>query len=119
MALALVVGITSCKTDDVPYDAPQPVGDDNMGVYFPSTNESMVMRADADERVIDVVVARTRTTEAAQVPISVISKTDNITCPATANFAAGEAETTIQLTYSDLLTTPKCELLIDERYGNP
>ena len=119
MALALVVGITSCKTDDVPYDAPQPVGDDNMGVYFPSTNESMVMRADADERVIDVVVARTRTTEAAQVPISVINKTDNITCPATANFAAGEAETTIQLTYSDLLTTPKCELLIDERYGNP
>lgn len=119
MALAMTLGMASCSTDDVPYDKPEPVAADNMVVYFPSTNESMVMRADGDERVIDVTLARINTKDAAQVPISVINKTDNITCPATANFAAGEAETTIQLTYTDLETTPRCEMLIDERYGNP
>ena len=119
MALAMTLGMASCSTDDVPYDKPEPVAADNMGVYFPNTNESLVMRAEGDEPVINVTLARTNTKDAATVPIEVVSKTDNISCPSQVEFAAGAAETTITLSYSDLETTPRCELLIDSSYGNP
>ncbi|MGN1265110.1 MAG: hypothetical protein ACI4UL_04755, partial [Muribaculaceae bacterium] len=49
MVAAMALGVSSCKTDDVPYTEPEPITADNMGVYFPNTNESLVMRADADE----------------------------------------------------------------------
>ncbi|MGN0230337.1 MAG: hypothetical protein ACI4BH_11070 [Muribaculaceae bacterium] len=119
MVAAMALVATSCKTDDVPYTEPEPITADNMGVYFPNTNESMVMRADADEPVINVTVARTNTKDAASVPIQVVSKTDNISCPAQVEFAAGAAEATITLSYSNLETTPRCEMMIDEHYGNP
>ncbi|MGM9803304.1 MAG: hypothetical protein ACI308_03920 [Muribaculaceae bacterium] len=120
MLTAIGAFAASCSDDNEnKYEPASPVSSDNIGAYFPDTNSNMVMRADDDEKVVDVIVARTNTQQAAQVPIHVVSKTDNITCPDVANFAAGEAQTTIQVTYADLTTTPKCEIMIDEQYGNP
>lgn len=119
--VGLLVGfcLSSCTSNEDTYEPASPVSAECIGAYFPSTNKSEIIKADTDEKSFEVTVKREKTESAVSIPIKVISKTDNITVPATVDFAAGADEASITLSYTDLETTPKFDIKLDEAYTNP
>lgn len=119
MSIAVAVALAGCSDNDdfAPGEA-SPVAD--AGVYFSADNPSEYIRTDADAKSISVILERESTVGALTVPISVVSKSDNISdVPSEAVFADGSSRTEIHIGYTDLNSTPQCELSIDERYVNP
>jgi len=112
-------GLGGCSSEQSPYVPAEPVSVLSVGAYFPSSNKSEIIKADTDEKSFEVTVKRERTDNAVSIPIEVVSKTDNISIPSTVEFAAGEEETSITLSYTDLETTPKFDIRLKEEYTNP
>jgi len=111
--------LMSCNSTEDTYEPAQHVAADCIGAYFPNTNKSEIIKADADEKSFDITVKREKTDNAVSIPIEILSKTDNINVPSTVDFAAGAEESTITLTYTDLETTPKYNIRLNEAYVNP
>lgn len=111
--------LLACTPEDNSYEPGKPVSATSVGAYFPNTNKSEIIKADSDEKSFEVTVKREKTDNAVSIPIEVVSKTDNISIPSTVEFAAGEEETSITLTYTDLETTPKFDIRLKEEYTNP
>lgn len=116
----MAVALTSCSDSDDNYspgDEPTVSGN---GVYFSSSNEVEFVKADGDEKSVTVLVERDNTEGELTVPITVVSKTDNIDeVSSEVVFADGESEAEVTVTYTDLETSPSCELEIPEEYTNP
>nr|WP_319401164.1 hypothetical protein [uncultured Carboxylicivirga sp.] len=72
------------------------------GVYFPSTNTSMFELEPSDPTTITLTIARTNTSGAAEVPVSVEANTENVfVAPSSVSFADGEAEVSFDVTFPD------------------
>lgn len=117
LVATLVLSLVSC-TDEYKYDG---VGaadaEDVAGVYFPSTNKASLDLEVADPLTATFKVARLNTKGALTVPLTVEVNDDNVfQIPASATFADGEAEATVEMpfpnaeigkTYNFTITVPR------------
>lgn len=117
LVATLVLSLVSC-TDEYKYDG---VGaadaEDVAGVYFPSTNKASLDLEVADPLTATFKVARLNTNGALTVPLTVEVNDDNVfQIPASATFADGEAEATVEMpfpnaeigkTYNFTITVPR------------
>lgn len=102
-ALALPL-LTACSDSDDWTPGPQ---DTDTGViaYFPLPSQlSYIFDSEGakEDMAIDVVISRQITDQAVSFPITVIADAEGIVAPATVDFAAGEASTTISIDCSGL-----------------
>lgn len=100
LVATLVLSLVSC-TDEYKYDG---VGaadaEDVAGVYFPASNKSSLTLEVTDPLTTTFKVARLNTNGALTVPLTVEVNDDNVfQIPASATFADGEAETTVEMTF--------------------
>jgi len=117
-ALLCCAAFTACEESD-DYKPGEKVADDCIRAYFPSSNKGEFIKSDEDERVVTVTVTREKTAAYVNIPLIVKSKTDNVTIPESVEFKAGESETSFQITYTDLNTTPKFDIALPEEYTDP
>lgn len=117
LVATLVLSLVSC-TDEYKYDG---VGaadaEDVAGVYFPSTNKTSLDLEVDDPLTATFKVARLNTKGALTVPLIVETNDDNVfQIPASATFADGEAEATVDMnfpnaeigkTYDFTITVPR------------
>lgn len=92
--------MAACGDDDN-WQPGAPDAEGKAGAYFPTiTSEIEVEPTDPTE--IEFTVARTNTDGALQMPLEVLSNDDDVfQIPATANFADGETQATVKVTYAD------------------
>ncbi|MGN0222036.1 MAG: hypothetical protein ACI4BA_07960 [Prevotella sp.] len=119
MAAALFAASCDDKNDDN-YEAAPAIPADCIGVYFDSTNPTGTILVSEDEKSVEIALSRRVTDEAASVPITCVSKEEGIVVPATAEFQAGEATTSISITCDEIQLSRICNftLAIDERYAD-
>ncbi|MBP6196917.1 MAG: hypothetical protein KA433_05305 [Fermentimonas sp.] len=101
-SLLLVVAFTACSDfEDTELLSPEkPAG--NQGVFFPTTNATAHELEPTDPTQITVKVSRTVSSGAASIPLVVVTNDEGVfNVPATANFADGETETDIVVTFPD------------------
>lgn len=101
-SLLLVVAFTACSDfEDTELLSPEkPAG--NQGVFFPTSNVAAHELEPTDPTQITVTVSRSAASGVASVPVIVKTNDDNVfNVPATANFADGETETDIVVTFPD------------------
>lgn len=99
--MALVAIMSGCQEDALIQPEPSPSTPDGcIGVYFPSTNKSVFELEPTDATEIELTIARTVTTGAADVPVIAEINNDNVfVVPTTVSFAAGEGEKTFKVTF--------------------
>lgn len=95
LGAALLVGSASCS-DDLEYTPAELP--DNAQVYFPNTNPTEIDLAGA-ESSFDVTIVRRKTDEALTVALDLQGGEGNYSAPASVTFAAGEAATTVSISY--------------------
>lgn len=108
-------------SDSVERDPSPTVSPDCVGVYF---SESNTYNYELDPAItsITLTVGRDKSDVAVTVPVKVISNSDNIfVVPESVSFAAGEAETTLEVTFpnAEIGTEYSFELTFDSEYINP
>ena len=109
LAVVGVVTFTACTEEWTP--GPK---DTNMGVYFPEVNRYEVS---AEDTSVDIAVARNNASEAASISLRFEAKNaagedvELFNVPSTVNFAAGEAEATLTVTFDGT------QLVIGEAYS--
>jgi hypothetical protein len=99
-SLLLVVAFTACSDfEDTELLSPEkPAG--NQGVFFPTTNVTAHELEPTDPTQITVKVSRTVSSGAASIPLVVVTNDEGVfNVPATANFADGETETDVVVTF--------------------
>ena len=99
-SMLLIVAFAACSDfEDTELLSPEkPAG--NLGVFFPTSNVAAHELEPTDPTQITVTVSRAVSTGAASLPIVVKTNDDNVfNVPATANFADGETETDILVTF--------------------
>lgn len=102
--MLLVVAFTACSDfEDTELLSPEkPAG--NQGVFFPTTNVTAHELEPTDPTQITVKVSRTVSSGAASIPLVVVTNDEGVfNVPATANFADGETETDIVVTFLMLM----------------
>ena len=119
MAAALFAASCDDKNDDN-YEPAAATSADCMGVYFDSSNSKGTVTVSEEVNSIEVTLSRKVTEEAASVPITCVSKAEGLVVPATAEFAAGEASTSIASTFDGIKPSvvSNFALAIDERYAD-
>lgn len=115
-SLLLVVAFAACSDfEDTELISPdKPAG--SQGAFFPTSNVAAHELEPTDPTQITVTVSRAVSTGAASLPIVVKTNDDNVfNVPATANFAEGETETDIVITFpnADEGITYKLELAVE------
>ncbi|MGN1229371.1 MAG: hypothetical protein ACI4T5_06925 [Prevotella sp.] len=117
--LALCAMTVGCSDDDS-YAPGEPSAVKGEGVYFAASNNTEFVKTETDEKIVDILLKRGEADGELTVPIEVVSKTENIVqVPAQVTFADGSKETTFQVRYSDLNSTPRCTMRIPIEYTNP
>lgn len=99
-SLLLVVAFAACSDfEDTELLSPEkPAG--NQGVFFPTTNVTAHELEPTDPTQITVKVSRTVSSGAASIPLVVVTNDEGVfNVPATANFADGETETDVVVTF--------------------
>jgi hypothetical protein len=100
--LLLVVTFAACSDfEDTELLSPEkPAG--NQGVFFPTSNVTAYELEPTDPTQITVKVSRAVSTGAASIPVIVTTNDDGVfNVPETANFADGETETDLVVTFPD------------------
>lgn len=100
IAISVIIAmfVTACKDNDVYTSGPQ--GSD-IGVRFAIYNPS-VIEADQQTRTFELILLRSDSVAALDVPIAVVTNEDNIcTIPSSAHFNAGEGTTAVTVKISD------------------
>ncbi len=119
--LLIILCTAACddKNDDN-YEAGPSTPADCMGVYFDNTNPQGTLLVSEEQQSIDITLSRKVTDVAASVPIVCSSKAEGIMVPATAEFQAGEAATSITISLANMpvLRVSNFTLAIDERYAD-
>lgn len=98
---ALAGGSVACSDDGPEYEPALPVPDNCMQVYFSAENTSeytFPTTDDISEMAITLTLCRTKSDAAASVPVKMTSGEELFNAPATAEFAAGQTETSIVVT---------------------
>lgn len=98
---ALACGSVACSDDGPEYEPALPVPDDCMQLCFSADNQSKYTFLTSDpvsEMVINLTLRRTKSETALSVPIKITSGEEMFAVPATAEFAAGQTETSIGVT---------------------
>lgn len=106
MALFLFAG-TACSDDDDYAPAPE-VAADCMSVYFPNSNASEYVLMTEDEKAITLTVSRKVTAQAASVPVVVNSKDAIFEIPSTVEFAEGEANAALTVSFPSIEIRKTC-----------
>jgi hypothetical protein len=90
----------SC-TEEIPEREPSPLAPEgSQGIYFPSTNPTIVELEPTELTELTFTIAREDSTKAIEVPITVEVNTDDVfVVPATVSFAANEKETTFKVQF--------------------
>ena len=87
-------------------------GPENMGVFFTNLyNYDITIEVD-DSHVFTIGVGRIDDTEAASVPLKVISCPEGVTVPSTVEFAAGEESATFEIDATDMPLKTKGDLIV-------
>lgn len=118
VALLSILALASCSDDDK-YVAGAQDAADNAGVYFPVIDGGDNEVDPSDPTEFTFKVDRMNTKGTLSVPLTVKSNDDNIfEIPATAEFADGEAETTVKVTFpqAEVGVTYAMEVEIPEQY---
>ena len=116
--------LASCSSDDDYEKGAVATGNQLQAVTFGDDNiySAELDPADPTELTITVYRDAEHAKEAASVPLKVITNTDDVfEVPATAEFAAGSAETIVTVTFADTeIGVPySLEVGIDDEYVNP
>lgn len=121
LVATLVLSLVSC-TDEYKYDG---VGaadaEDVAGVYFPASNKSSLDLEVTDPLTTTFKVARLNTNGALTVPLTVEVNDDNVfQIPASATFADGEAEATVEMPFpnAEIGKTYKFTITVPREYIN-
>ena len=96
--------LASCDSD-VKYTPGEQVSPDCMNVYFLADNpEKHIFASDelGDDWSIEVKMGRKKTDTAVDIPLSVEAGEEVFTVPATAHFDAGEAETSVKVSFQGI-----------------
>jgi hypothetical protein len=112
--------LTAC-TEDLPERTPSYVpAADCMEVYFPNSNKA-VTEVEQTVNSVEVTLSRVKTTSAASISLKEVDKSDVFTIPATVDFAAGQKDATITISFTGLEAFIQYSLGIqlDETYTNP
>ncbi len=118
IALMSILALASCSDDDKYVAGPQDAAN-KVGVYFPTTDGGGNEVDPADPTEFTVKVARLNTSGAASVPLTVVKNDNDVyQVPATADFADGEAETTVKVTFpnAEVGVTNTLTLEVPEEY---
>lgn len=86
----------SCKDEAPVYDPAEKVNNDQ--VFFPNTNSSTI-KASSLATSFDVAIARVKTDGAISVPLTLTGGDGQYSIPASVSFNAGQAATSIKVTY--------------------
>jgi hypothetical protein len=108
---------TSCSSDDDNYTPGKEAGANDV-TFADGSNITLEFTATS----FDIVLKRSNTTSALEVPLKVVKKPDFLTVPATASFAAGAETAVVTCTVgSDMEAFVNYEVAIDidEEYTNP
>lgn len=115
---------TSCSKDDTYEQGAVASGTQLQAVTFGSKNTTSSEVDPSDAKVMNITLYRDSAylSEAASVPVKVVTNTDDVfVVPATAEFAAGAAQTQITVTYDKAkIGVPyNLEVAIDDSYVHP
>ena len=108
-------------SDSVERDPSPTVSPDCVGAYFSETN-TYNYELDPAITSITLTVGRDKSDAAVTVPVKVLSNSDNIfVIPESVSFAAGESETTLDVTFpnAEIGTEYSFEITFDSEYINP
>jgi hypothetical protein len=99
-----IVGVlflfAACEKDIQDRESSPVMPENCQGVYFPSTNPSVVELEPSQPTQFSITIARTDSVSAAEVPITVETNTNNVfVVPEKAVFAANAKETTLTITF--------------------
>ena len=100
LSMLLIVALAACSDfEDTELISPdKPAG--NQGVFFPTTNTAAHELEPTDPTQIIVTVSRSSSSGSASIPVSVVTNDDEVfNVPATADFADGETETDLVITF--------------------
>lgn len=102
LSAALTALFVGACTDEYSYEgAGEPDSEDNVGVYFPSTNPTSIEVEPTEACEFTFNVRRYNKNGAQAVPLKVTTNTDDVfTVPATANFADGDSVATVEVSFS-------------------
>lgn len=117
----LFIFLLNACTEDMPERSPSYVpASDVMEVYFPGDAKSQ-FEVEPTVSSIEVTVVRENTSGAASVGLTVKDYEGVFTVPGSVEFDAGEAETTIPISFEGLETfvSYKMELILEEEYTHP
>ncbi|MDH6341740.1 hypothetical protein M2480_000803 [Parabacteroides sp. PFB2-12] len=101
LSLLAVVATTlfcACSNDDN-YSPGEQNDPNTMAVFFPTNNRNVIVLSNQDEYKIDILVSRLKSDQAATVPVKVIKKDEVFVVPESVVFQAGQAESTITVTF--------------------
>ena len=112
---ALGLFMAACA-DNSPEEVFVPVELEGQGVYFAKATKTNI-EVEATEGTIDFKVMRTETAAAATVNVYSTTETTLFTIPASISFAAGEAETTLTISYANIVRGMKYNLNIGFEEG--
>lgn len=109
--------LSACSDSDK-WEPGEP-GPDNMGVYFTNLdNYDLVVEAD-DPRVISVGMGRIDATDAATVPLIVVSSPEGVVIPSAVEFEAGQESITFDIDITDMPSKTSGEIIlqVDPQYA--
>jgi len=108
---------TSCSSDDDNYTPGKEAGANDV-TFADGSNITLEFTATS----FDIVLKRSNTTSALEVPLKVVKKPDFVTVPATASFAAGSETAVVTCTVGsemEAFVDYEVAIDIDEEYTNP
>lgn len=119
-----MIAFVGCSEDDLVTPSPSPEAPaGTQGVYFPSSNQSAFELMPVDPTEFEMTIARTVSTGAVDVPITVEVNDDNVfVVPSSVSFADGETEKTFKVTFPSAAegTTYNLKLNVEgDDYVNP
>ena len=120
MMMAIVAFASSCDDkNDSNYEPGAPTAEGCLGVYFNSSNANERIFQPGEATEIELTVSRLKAESAADVPLTV-SADEGLNVASTASFAAGQASTTIKITFSNLEPSRKYNysISVGEEYAD-
>ena len=120
MMLAMVALASSCDDkNDSNYEPGAPTASGSLGVYFNSSNASEHIFQPGEANEVEFTISRLKTDNAAEVPL-VVKADAGLNIPSTASFAAGQATTSIKITFSGLEPSKKYNytIAVGEEYAD-
>lgn len=113
--------MASCSDDpNLDYESGKPTPEGCMAVFIDASNPGEYILEPGEATSISISLSRLDSTQAAEVPLVCTSADASLTLPAKATFAAGEAHTTVDVTFGSLETKHKYAftIAVDDAYAD-